>query len=91
MLFCLQEYYAYIDDESNSGSRKLGFFAWLYCCMAFVETAVIIKFSRGMFPAPWPAHILWFWGVVSSTFTIVMAVWVLRRHSAAEQQKAKAA
>jgi phosphatidylserine synthase 2 len=83
-----KEYYAFIDDDSGSGRRKLGFFAWLYCCLAVVETAVVVKFGRGMFPTPWPAHVLWFWGVVGSTFTVVMLVWMLRIRGA-QLQKAK--
>ncbi len=86
----VQEYYAFIDDEAGTGSRKLGFFAWLYCCLAVVETAVVVKFGRGMFPKPWPAHVLWFWGIVGAAFVAVMGVWVLRIR-AAERRKLKAA
>jgi hypothetical protein len=89
-LLILQEYYAYIDDTSAVGSRKLGFFAWLYCSMAVVETAVVIKFGRGMFPEPWPAHVLWFWGTVVSAFTVIMSLWVLRVRSRVESAKVKA-
>jgi len=86
----LQEYYAFIDDEGGNGGRKLGFFAWLYCCLAVVETAVVVKFGKGMFPKSWPSHVLWFWGVVGSTFTVVMLVWVLRIRWA-QLRKAKTA
>jgi phosphatidylserine synthase 2 len=86
----LQEYYAYIDDTAVNGSRKLGFFAWLYCSMAVVETAVVIKFGRGMFPEPWPAHVLWFWIIVGTSFAVIMSVWVLRMRSRVEASKVKA-
>lgn len=81
-----KEYYAFIDDQS--GNRKLGFFAWLYVSLAVVEMAVVVKFGHGMFPAPWPAHVLWFWGSVAAVFTAIMAVWSLRLHGS--RQKAKA-
>ena len=86
----MQEYYAFIEDDSGAGGRKLGFFAWLYCCLAVVETAVVIKFGRGMFPKPWPTHVLWFWGMVGTVFALVMGLWVLRIRTA-EQRRVRAA
>ncbi len=69
--------------------RKLGFFAWLYVSLAVVETAVVVKFGRGMFPKPWPPHVLWFWGCVGAAFAAIMAVWSLRlRNSGGGKTKA---
>ena len=45
------------------------------------------QFGRGMFPAPWPDRVLWFWGITGSTFAVLMTLWWQR----ARRHKVKAA
>ena len=73
----IREYYKFIDSDSGDIFRRLGPFAWTGVAIAFVETLAIIKFGRGMFDAPWPPHVLVFWGLVVALFVIVMTVWVV--------------
>lgn len=58
--------------------RKLGFFAWLYASLAVVESAIVVKFGRGMFPKPWPSHVLWFWGTLVVAYAAIMIIWTMR-------------
>lgn len=53
---------------------KMGANAWLALAVALVEIMVIIKHGRGMFQAPWPRRVLWFWGIVA----LLMLAWLIR-------------
>lgn len=73
--FPLQEYYEFIESDSPDIFRKLGSFAWLGVAIAFVETMVVIKFGRGMFPQPWPKKVLITWGLAIGGLTAILTVW----------------
>eukprot|EP00877_Chromochloris_zofingiensis_P010041 jgi/Chrzof1/5290/Cz15g21010.t1 len=83
----VREYYEFIEhrggssDVSSSGSsfRQLGPFAWLAIAMTCLETMASIKFGAGLYPKPWPLHVLWFWGIVASGFAVVLLVWQARQ------------
>jgi hypothetical protein len=42
-----QEYYEFLESDSRNIFTKLGTFAWLAMAIAFVETLICIKFSKG--------------------------------------------
>ena len=44
-----------------------------------------------MFPKPWPPHVLWFWGVTGSAFTMLMLLWSYHSRSKSREAKDKAA
>uniref|UniRef100_A0A061R748 CDP-diacylglycerol--serine O-phosphatidyltransferase n=1 Tax=Tetraselmis sp. GSL018 TaxID=582737 RepID=A0A061R748_9CHLO len=90
-LMCLPatlEYYEYINNPSTV--IKIGYFAWLTMFVTVVEILICIKFGRGMFTAPWPPRVLWFWGAMSAGFAAFLCTWYLvsflkkRRKSHAE-------
>lgn len=74
----VKEYYAFC-DKAHGDSKQLGFFAWLYVSLAVIESAIVVKHGRGMFPEAWPSHVLCFWGFTATIFTAVMIAWTLRR------------
>jgi len=39
---------------------------------------IAVKFGRGLYPQPWPRHVLVSWSVVSAAFVTVLAVWQIR-------------
>lgn len=67
--------------------RKLGFFAWLYASLAVVESAIVVKFGKGMFPKPWPSYVLWFWGTLMATYAAVMIIWSMRLRQTSDKIK----
>lgn len=74
----IQEYYEFIDSGDTDLFRKVGTFAWLGMAVAFIETLATIKFGHGLFPQPWPKHVLVAWGTVSIVFLIVFSTWTVR-------------
>ena len=56
-----REYYEYI---TKTTSKRFGLNAWLAHLILFVEWACIIKNSQGMFVAPFPLHVVYFWTFV---------------------------
>ena len=56
--------------------------------MAHASDIAAVQFGRGMFPKPWPPHVIWFWGVVGSAFTASMLMWIYHNR---RQPKTKAA
>lgn len=71
------EYYEYINSP-NPNVMKIGFFAWLTVAVTTVEILICIKFGRGLFTAPWPPRVVWFWGVVGCGFATFVGLWYLR-------------
>jgi phosphatidylserine synthase 2 len=76
--YLLQEYYEFIDSGQTDLFRKVGTFAWLGMAVAFVETLAAIKFGHGLFPQPWPKHVLIAWGTVATVFLAVFTTWTVR-------------
>jgi len=77
-----QEYYEFIQTDS-SPFHKPGTFAWLGGAIALVETLIIIKFGRGLFPQPWPRTVVAVWstvGVVAGAVFVIWSVRYYRRH-----------
>ena len=74
----LQEYYEFIESNSSDVFTKLGPFAWLTIAIALAETLAVIKFGKGMFPAPWPRGVLLAWGAAAAVFGTVFALWCVR-------------
>ncbi|KAL6785346.1 hypothetical protein ACKKBG_A03465 [Auxenochlorella protothecoides x Auxenochlorella symbiontica] len=91
----MRECYEYIEASGSpqgADMLKLGAFAWLGLALALVETLVSIKFGKGMFPAPWPTHILIGWGLAAACGLTLFTVWSLRYYSRQRAgTKAKAA
>ena len=57
--------------------------------MLTLDLRVCVQFGRGMFPAPWLDRVLWFWGVMGTTFAVLMTVWWQRaRHVSRQKVKA---
>jgi hypothetical protein len=52
--------------------------------VAFVETLAAIKFGNGLFPQPWPKHVLLAWGTVATVFMIVFGTWTIRFYGSKE-------
>lgn len=46
--------------------------------MLSLETMIAVKFGRGLYPQPWPRHVLVSWAVVSAAFVTVLLVWQIR-------------
>lgn len=78
LLFFIQEYYEFIDSGDTDLFRKVGTFAWLGMAVAFVETLAAIKFGHGLFPQPWPKHVLVAWSTATAVFLIVFSTWTVR-------------
>ncbi|KAL4540689.1 hypothetical protein Ndes2526B_g07525 [Nannochloris sp. 'desiccata'] len=74
----IKEYYEFIDSGDTDLFRKVGTFAWLGMAVAFIETLATIKFGHGLFPQPWPKHVLVAWGTVAIVFLIVFSTWTVR-------------
>ena len=72
-----REYYVFITSEEGMHLTKMGANAWLVIAVALVEIMVVVKHGRGMFDAPWPRRVQFFWG----TFLAVTAAWLLRWHA----------
>ena len=72
-----REYYVFITSKEGMHLTKMGANAWLAIAVVLVEIMVVIKHGRGMFDAPWPRRVLWFWG----TFSAVTIAWLLRWHA----------
>lgn len=85
-----KEYYTFIDSDESDIFNKLGPFAWLATAVALAETLLCLKFGAGMFPEPWPARVLWAWGLSSALFVAFMAAWGLRIRRREQRRKAKA-
>ncbi len=45
-----------------------------------------IKFGHGLYTAPWPRHVLWFWFVVGCGTAVSLAVWQLVRVRRGERE-----
>ncbi|GAB4819217.1 hypothetical protein N2152v2_006263 [Parachlorella kessleri] len=71
----LKEWYEFIDSESTDIFNKLGTYAWLAVAMAFGETLVVIKFAKGLFPQPWPRHVVLAWSIFGAALTTGLAAW----------------
>ncbi|KAL4856151.1 Glutamate decarboxylase 1 [Chlorella vulgaris] len=74
----IKEYYEFLESDAKNIFTKLGTFAWLAMAIAVVETLICIKFSKGLFPQPWPTHVLWAWGIASVVFTVTFGTWCWR-------------
>lgn len=72
-----QEYYQFINAEHDPFA-KLGASAWAALATAVLETLICIKHGHGLFPAPWPTHVVVFWGVVGAVFAVWMLVWSIQ-------------
>ena len=70
----------FIETEQVDLFNKLGPFAWLGIALSFVETLVVIKFGRGLFPNQWPRNTLLAWGIVGGVFALVMSVWSVQHY-----------
>jgi phosphatidylserine synthase 2 len=73
-----KEWYMFIESDQSNAFNKLGVFGWLAGALAIIETLICIKFGTGLFPKPWPAHVLWCWGAVGVAFAVVFALWSAR-------------
>ena len=65
----------FIETGQKDVFNKLGPFAWLGIALSLVETLIVIKFGRGMFPNQWPRNTLLAWGFTGGLFALVMTVW----------------
>lgn len=84
----VREYYVFITSKRGMRLTKMGPNAWLALAVALVEIMVIVKHGRGMFEAPWPRHVVWFWGIVAvSGFTWLIS-WHVRLRRAGEGDRA---
>lgn len=57
-IVCAREYYEYITNET---CKRIGINAWLAHLILFVELAMCYKFSEGLFTAPFPKYVVYFW------------------------------
>ena len=80
-----REYYVFITSEEGMHLTKMGANAWLVIAVALVEIMVVVKHGRGMFDAPWPRRVKFFWG----TFLAVTAAWLLRWHAKTRAKRKK--
>jgi len=80
------EWYEYINAPRNT-SAKVGVFVWLLLACIVTEILICVKFGRGEFVEPWPAHVLWFWGATGSAFLAFMGLWYLRIFASYCRQK----
>jgi phosphatidylserine synthase 2 len=80
-----REYYVFITSEEGMHLTKMGANAWLVIAVALVEIMVVVKHGRGMFDAPWPRRVQFFWG----TFLAVTAAWLLRWHAKTRAKRKK--
>ncbi|EFN55835.1 hypothetical protein CHLNCDRAFT_30982 [Chlorella variabilis] len=74
----IKEYYEFLESPSRNIFTKLGTFAWLAMAIAVVETLICIKFSKGLFPQPWPREVLVAWGLAVTVFGVVFGTWSYR-------------
>lgn len=74
----MKEYYEFIESDSDDLLHKLGAYAWTAMAIAFVEILVVIKFSKGLFPQPWPVKVLAAWGLAVGIFAAAFIAWSVR-------------
>ncbi len=67
-MIAAREYYEYI---TNPACNRFGLNVWLAHVIVFVEWAYIIKFSDGLFNAPFPSYVIYFWTAV---FLLISAI-----------------
>jgi phosphatidylserine synthase 2 len=72
-----------------SGPAKLGAFCWLGICLAIMEFLVCVKFGRGLFPAPVPSYVIWFWSMVIVALVLFLCGWTYRNYRASREKKLK--
>ncbi len=60
-IVCAREYYEYITNET---CKRIGINAWLAHLILFVELSICYKFSEGLFTAPFPWYVVYFWTFV---------------------------
>lgn len=81
--------YVFIDSNETDFVNKLGTFAWLAIATAIVETLIVVKFGRGMFPHPWPRNTLLVWGAALAVFSVVMVSWSVQHYVLSGRTKQK--
>ena len=81
--------YVFIENNETDFVNKLGPFAWLAIAMSTVETLIVVKFGKGMFPNPWPRTTLLVWAAVLSVFCVVMAAWSVQHYLLSGRTKRK--
>jgi len=67
-IVCAREYYEYI---TNKTCKRIGINVWLAHLILLVEWSIVLKFSDGIFSAPFPKYVLYFW---SSVFLLISAI-----------------
>ncbi len=70
--------------------KKLGTNAWLACLNCGIEALVWLKFSKGMFPNPWPPAVIWTWGICIVGFIIWSVVFFTLKHIRTQKALASA-
>ena len=58
----------FINSNETDIVNKLGPFAWLAIAVGTVETLIVVKFGRGLFPKAWPRNTLLAWGASGGVF-----------------------
>lgn len=81
-----QDYYEFVESESGDIFTKLGTYAWLAMAIAFVETIMVAKFGKGLFPQPWPRSVLLAWGSAATVFSVAFALWCWQYYIAAPRR-----
>jgi len=62
---------------SEKNCKRLGSQSWVCIAMIQTETLLCIKWGKGLFPAPAPPHVVWFWSI----FLLVFVVFTVARFS----------
>lgn len=79
----VREWYEFIDGRQSVMElglfAKLGPFAWIAIAATCLETMVSVKFGQGLYPAPWPRHVLRAWGFGGGAMVVGLATWQLAR------------
>lgn len=64
--------------------------AWLASAILGTELLICIKYGKGMYPNPWPSHIVLIWSVALGSFAIFSIVywgyWVRRNNTKEKSQ-----
>jgi phosphatidylserine synthase 2 len=81
------EYYVFITSKEGMHLTKMGANAWLVVAAMIIEILVVLKHGRGMFEAPWPKRVLWFWGAFATIIGVWLTRWHLRTRGAVKAKK----
>ncbi|KAG0578735.1 hypothetical protein M758_4G043400 [Ceratodon purpureus] len=81
----IREYHNFLQSGGFLGSKKLGAFCWLGISISIMEALICVKFGRGLFPAPVPPHVIWFWSIVILGLVLFLCTWTYRNYKARKE------